>query len=197
MRTCNVDGCCREAKSKGMCDKHYRRTRKYGDPLSFGSRIVDEGDDVARFNAKFVRGNAHECWNWQGGTRPNGKGVLYGRHHLSNGSVIGAHRFAFQQVTGVLPVGMFVCHTCDNPLCVNPSHLFLGNHADNMRDMVAKGRSFKGAGENKKGRALLTNEQATELRMSSLTERELGIKYGMSAGNAGHIRRGKSYRVET
>lgn len=82
------------------------------------------------------------CWTWSGGGGPDGYGRLSFR-----GRTEGAHRVAWQLSYGPIPQSndsygtMFVCHHCDNPSCVRPSHLFLGDQYDNMIDMLSKGRS--------------------------------------------------------
>jgi hypothetical protein len=76
------------------------------------------------------------CKPWQG--QCNSKG--YGRVHTSRKTRRLAHRVAYEQAYGPIPDGMDVCHHCDNPPCVEPLHLFLGTHAQNMKDMVTKGR---------------------------------------------------------
>lgn len=76
------------------------------------------------------------CWFWDGPTF----GAGYGCFTIKS-ITIGAHRFAYWVTKGTIEQNLFVCHHCDNPICVNPSHLFLGTHLDNMRDCRAKGRS--------------------------------------------------------
>ena len=81
------------------------------------------------------------CWLWTGATRNFGYGVINmgGR----NGKIEAAHRVSWMLYVGEIPAGAFVCHRCDVPLCVNPSHLFIGTASDNVRDMVSKGRHDK------------------------------------------------------
>lgn len=103
-----------------------------------------------------------ECWNWIGAYPGGAGGRRYGRFGYG-GRKVAAHRFSYELANGPVPAGMHVLHRCDNTRCVNPSHLFLGSHTDNMRDMFGKGRRriLKGADQ---GRAKLTDSAVRSIR---------------------------------
>lgn len=83
------------------------------------------------------------CWEWQASTRQSGYGQFYVPGPNGEKLMEQAHRVSYMLTFGDIPDGLHVCHACDNPLCVNPDHLWLGTRNDNMQDMARKGRARK------------------------------------------------------
>jgi hypothetical protein len=94
------------------------------------------------FHSRYDAKGVDECWIWNGALSVDGYGHLFLERNHDTGRVhkTGAHCIAWMLGNGPIPGGMVICHRCDNPPCVNPSHLFIGTQADNMRDCIAKGR---------------------------------------------------------
>lgn len=122
-------------------------------------------------------GDADECWEYVGYRDKGGYGTIWlGETNLK------AHRASWEQFIGPIPGGLHVCHRCDNPPCVNPAHLFLGTHADNMEDMKQKGRQARGRVNARS--ADLTDKDIREIRGLYATGDWSGEKLGKRFGIA-------------
>jgi len=119
-----------------------------------------------------------ECWLWTGSQMSSG----YGRISV-NGRVIGAHRLSFELHFKEIPTGLYVCHKCDNRLCVRPDHLFLGTQTDNLKDMVSKSRNKRCRGEQHHS-AKLSQRQVIAIRIitqfGSIPYRQVAKIFGVS-----------------
>ena len=148
-----------------------------------------EARDFIRFWSK-VRIVAGGCAEWTGATYSDGYGNFYhaGRNHP-------AQRIAYLMAGESIPEGAYVLHRCDNRLCVEPSHLFVGSHQDNMDDMAAKGRrvSLPGAAN---PRARLTPEQVAAIRDDGRSHRAIAKDYGVRKKQIGNIKRGVRWAPE-
>ncbi len=132
--------------------------------------------EIESFNLKFVK--YESCWEWTGSKNRKG----YGQFRIKNIMYI-AHRFSYELFKGPIPEGLFVCHSCDNPSCVNPGHLWVGTAKDNAMDRERKKRG-NGPGE-KCNRHKLTETQVKEIREKyvpwTYSLRRLAKEYGVSA----------------
>lgn len=124
------------------------------------------------------------CWNWIG-SLVRGYGSLMDNYKRKY-----AHRVSYELHVGAIPEGKYVCHRCDNPLCVNPAHLFLGTAKDNISDMIRKGRRRPDYfGENSR-KAKITNVQASQIRSDPRTYRAIGADFGLSSSAVSNIKNG-------
>jgi hypothetical protein len=141
---------------------------------------------TVRFWAKVKRGGPDECWEWQGARRPFG----YGRFGIA-GKNVEAHRVSWQLANGPVRPGIKILHTCDNPSCVNPGHLFPGTQQDNIADMNAKGRARSGSGPDERApNAVVTPQIVAEIRAAwgnRPTQAQLAERYGISQANVSQI----------
>lgn len=126
------------------------------------------------------------CWEWTGATTRGGYGqVMDGRKNLR------AHRAAYMLFVGDIPDGMLVCHSCDNPLCINPDHLWLGDTAANTQDKVMKGRANKGESMPS---SKLNEDAVKEIRASNMNIRVAAEKFRVSPVTAWKARERITWR---
>ncbi len=143
----------------------------------------------AKFEDKVAMIPESGCWLWNAGV--NSKG--YGYFTVSGRSVL-AHRASFVIYNGPVPKHLMVCHKCDTPLCVNPSHLFLGDALANVRDAMEKGRLPQSM-----SRPRMTSTEVAAMRIDglSMTHRQVAQKHGVSKGTVYRVlNRVKPYHFE-
>lgn len=141
-----------------------------------------------------------ECWEWLGYKNENG----YGRVQIKDWSYY-AHRVIYDLVYPNIIERKapketsekgFLLHTCDNPSCCNPKHLWIGTHKDNMEDKARKGRSpdFSGGKGPRCKLTMIQAKEARELKKNGMSTRELALKFGISLASMKTLLRGDSYK---
>lgn len=142
-----------------------------------------------RFWPKVAIAAPDECWIWQGAKCGHGYGAI--RRYRERGN-IQAHRASYEMANGPIPAGMHVLHRCDTPACVNPAHLFLGTHKDNMADKVAKGRNHGAVGA-RNCKAKLRDDLVREIRAARGRQKEIGARFGVSQTTVWKIKHGLAW----
>ena len=135
---------------------------------------------LERFEEKIFFGSPDGCWYWTASSTissTNDSSFRYGNFGYQGKNIL-AHRMSYILYKKIDPADKCVLHSCDNPLCVNPDHLWLGTNKDNSIDMVLKKRNAKTDGENN-GNARLSKEQISLIRKSKDTKRNIAAKYGI------------------
>lgn len=142
-----------------------------------------------RFWEKVDRGEPDECWEWQASTYTSG----YGSINI-NGYMTGAHRVAYELEHGEQPGDDWVLHHCDNKLCVNPDHLYLGDRSDNAKDAFARGLNSNEGERNP--RANLTEDDVAEIRERASegeSQYDLADEFGIDQSTVTHILTGRTW----
>jgi hypothetical protein len=127
------------------------------------------------------------CWVWSKAKAASGYGVA-----KVGGKTAYAHRLSFRAFKG--EPGEQICHTCDNRECVNPDHLFSGTNADNVADMLAKGRNQRGSTH---WNAKLADEDVLEIYASQHLQADLAAQFGISQATVSAIKNGKAWEHVT
>ncbi len=154
----------------------------------FNGKIPDWFESYyLRFRQKFVVLDPDSCWVWTGCKfSSGGHGAFSLRQQAAR-----AHVLMFELCFGPIPKGIKVLHNCDNPLCINPKHLFLGTQRDNLKDMIEKGRHWRGAFK------MLTPEEVRGIRIDlkdGCCYNDLVRKYNVGKSTLSNIAAGRIFK---
>lgn len=164
---CSIEGCTYPCKwtNRGWCQTHYHRWRRHGTPYHYVPATVEE-----RFWSKVDKSG--DCWLWTAYLDAN----RYGHFSIKRCRK-SAHRVSYAFSVGQIPEGKQVLHHCDNPPCVNPDHLFLGTHDDNMADKKAKGRAP--IGSNNGNSSLVESDVVVIRKIKGITRWRMAEIFGV------------------
>lgn len=199
-RGCYIQGCGGKHKARGMCEKHYCRWKTHGDPLKIVNRsAMPVPDEEERFWSKVIVNDSDQCWEWVGTKDKDGYGLftLSRKNQKAKKSrSYRSHRYSLEiQLGRDIVSGMIVCHYCDNPSCVNPSHLYEGTPQSNMTDAVSRNRLHKGERVGL-SRRKLTEAQVIEMRekrSAGFSLQDLADRYGVGLSTVGRIVSGSGW----
>jgi len=178
-------------KQCGESFKPNRGRRHYCSRACYRAAMLEERGKrlTERFWSKVDKRGPDECWEW----KPTLNTDRYCTFSIQ-GRSYKAHRIAYQLAIGDIPSGLCVCHSCDNPVCVNPAHLWLGTHAENMADMMRKGRQKTW---DKDPNTKLTPDDVRAIhrsyRRGLVSMREVGERFGIAARTVSNILSGHEW----
>ena len=140
-RPCLIDDCKNtRIIAKGLCTTHYKRWYRLGDPLAKVNAPTPKGStDRERLEYRGWTETPAGCWEWGGLRDDKGYGRLWTGERVEF-----AHRVSYRLAHGSLPESAHILHSCDNHPCINPTHMRLGDDADNAQDKVDRRRSLNG-----------------------------------------------------
>ncbi len=184
-KICSVENCEKEARARGWCVNHWRKWKAYGDPL--GSAPIK--NTIEKFWSLLDKsGGPDTCWPWMGPRLASEYGTFGFMGHKWLVHRLSAH------LSGMAIEGRVVCHSCDNPICGNPAHLWVGSQKDNMQDARNKNRLPTGDNHyfrktpNKRpygernGQSTLTESDVVEMRRlhaAGVTQRTISAQFGI------------------
>lgn len=173
---CKIEGCRNRVRCSGYCRKHYESYLKHGCARAFVPCI-----EVVRYA---VKANSNSCILWPFAIS-HGYGVIKYKYKMYF-----AHRLARLLFDGIENHDLFACHSCNNPLCINPNHVYWGDHYANMADM----KSAKSVLGERNPKAKLTAEAVVDIRTSKKPARELAEKYGVATATIYQARNGHHWK---
>ena len=194
-RTCSIAGCGNPHYGRGLCKRDYQRARDAG-TLENHKRTLAKPDDALDARLRNIGWTVTEsgCWEFNGSKDGDG----YGQMSINRGRPWKAYRVAYEAWVKVPEPNVDICHTCDNPPCINPAHLFEGSRKVNMLDAVSKGRNIHGE---RMPTHKLTDAQVAEIReryaAGGVMQKELAREYGVTQSHVSYVARGLRRPRET
>lgn len=145
---------------------------------------------IERFESQISKTNNNGCWLWTGEIAGHGGGIL-----RMGGQILSAYRLSYEIYKGEIPRDICVCHTCDVRACINPDHLWLGTHAENMADAARKNRMHPGE---QSAQSKLLNEQVINIinfyKTGNYSQQQLGEMFGVEHSIISGIITGKNWK---